>query len=748
MGVSFNYSSNAGSALFRQKPREAGFAAVMVSAMIILMVAAISAGLNGVVYYNEKSLLQKNAQNIAQYGASFLPNPKNAHDGACRLWEILKQETRFKDSRLPAGKQTGIGIYFSSAAGDKIPYVASYGRSSLPTKCSPYLDQEEPIDGVRLALPVKSITVRLEKEFKLFFVPFIPKLSLVAEATAYLAPTDVVLVIEDTNSIVSHLLEERGNLPSAFDFKEWRSCSGVSEASCTKESCSSKAISCLKGESCSAICPIIGIRKLRQCFGKVAQDIKKAALYTYDLLSSSGTFRVGVVFSTVQQGEWGWVLVPLRRHPYLRSYLGIDKERLYNSTNINYLEEFSASSRAGMVRNAGLDPDPNADVVLMPQGANASLVSHTSDLNRAESLPERTETECAAATDKYPVPSHPFLSLFSADYASGFKGDLTIDSDGAPLMAEKGRGSLGKEFFFSQFRYLSNGDPYYGRFYGRSDKAVEGGQGFSGARPSKSFRLLPREGLWIQSMGKSDKKGELLPSHDYSSLKMGILKGMSLLQSALPREDGLPVRRKVILVFSDGYEYDGKLKLFAGEGPITNIGGGTRIGVERQDLSSLGYMSLEKITSQEVSDTVPMSQLNYIERKEASEGTCKFSASSLGLLPVFNISGSSSPSDYSFPPFKVGILRYQFRDIYVKDVTGRYDPSLPYFSFHDSSGSSTNSQRGSRDMLQCNTAWGFEGGRFLVSPSSDVATTGASDLYWQSIPPHVARSLFAVEIGR
>ena len=77
---------------------------------------------------------------------------------------------------------------------------------------------------------------------------------------------------------------------------------------------------------------------------------------------------------------------------------------------------------------------------------------------------------------------------------------------------------------------------------------------FKLALNSETTDIFPRDLIWLDSAGGTDANGFPNARYDHAYLNLAITRAMDLLNTAPAREDALPVRKKVVLVFSDGYE--------------------------------------------------------------------------------------------------------------------------------------------------------------------------------------------------
>ena len=162
------------------KKNERGEATVIVTAIVLILIITAATIFNRIYSFQRMGQLQSIANSLVRYGGTFLPNPLETMTQTSELWRVLK---------LQHESGAEIKYFFDSAAGDKIEIELS----------------KHPIDNSRLALPIKSFTVLLTESFSIPFMNIwnLTPFSVSAEATVHLMPSDIVIVVENSNSLLS-----------------------------------------------------------------------------------------------------------------------------------------------------------------------------------------------------------------------------------------------------------------------------------------------------------------------------------------------------------------------------------------------------------------------------------------------------------------------------------------------------------------------------------------------------------------
>lgn len=244
---------------------------------ILIFLAAVAFG--ALLLNSAKTDVSKYAKMVALYGGGYLPDPVEARDQAVRFFSILIKEHENVDmtlasNPLKAGERWGIKIYFTSAAGDMIPYNGD--RSEEAYDCDSagatggftdgagaastcfaggWLNNSQsvfqPSSSVTsagsgssifptVALPIKSMTVKIYHRFFpwTFLVslkdftgegsssyydaqsqttPGTGGIMMTAQATTQIIPADVVLAVENSASLMSPLPAAKAStLPWVF----------------------------------------------------------------------------------------------------------------------------------------------------------------------------------------------------------------------------------------------------------------------------------------------------------------------------------------------------------------------------------------------------------------------------------------------------------------------------------------------------------------------------------------------------
>ncbi len=314
-----------------------------------------------------------------------------------------------------------------------------------------------------VTLPLNKIKVELAAEVKISsFVPlqhFIgatqTTTTLVAEAEAKLTPMDIVILIDNSNSVVSPPTSDDPDDSDGFDVYN-NQVVGSSEDNVT----SKKQI------------------YTGSCFGFVNKRLKQAAIMLYDVLTSVSSNRVGVAYTNPGQGEISGLAIKLDQSPWERPAAGEDE---------------------------GVVPD----YISVPLG-----------------VVDAYSSRCAAITDDYPVPEHPF-----ADWIANID-EFWMDG-----------GNLRNRLFCVEQESCPEDKPGY---LHRFDSAQTG--------------LLPREIIWTANAGLFSATGELLEQGNINILEASInrIREELALSSAGQDSNELPNEivpaRKVILYITDGVD--------------------------------------------------------------------------------------------------------------------------------------------------------------------------------------------------
>ena len=714
-------------------------------------------------------------------------------------------------------------VYVTSSLGDKIPYngqpdteydcdqtlfTCSFpGRGgffdSPVTVVSPpptgYKGLDAPpflvtpdvgVYGRTVDLPVKSITIRIEVQFipKLLFFnlydwegvppPGGSPLTIRAEETAYLEPMDVVLLIDNSNSLNSPMhLEKADVIPSALKdpalFNEYAAhyypagvpaCQALTKAAlaiggpvpppplplgtnwvdplnngAVKDSATGKIV-----------CMNKAYLYTRQCFGEVAFNIKSAAVRAYNELSASGTYRVGVVHTMSAAPEQAHIAVPLLTHPYK-----IDSTTVACDNETN--REYYGSSQ--IVPSTCIAPDLLRDGYGISADPNAGNNGTPLYLEQPYGFRDYPSTRCAAMTkdrvldpslleDEFPVPYHPYgryytqvgalTSLFGGSSTEIYYDLFTRDiaqpvghiecHPGGQECINQNYGSSGR-FGPQNFRFR----PY-----------TTGPESDTAPLPAFPAKLTPAAVIWMKNSGYVANHGMPLSKYNYTSVQLGILRAMDMLNNAPERKDLLPVRRKLILVFTDGVDdlnHDALKGDYAINPPfvtLKGLPGQPPFSVQLADPAT-GSPIVGPYFCEDPSPIPPLPQ-----------------AYSIKVQTDINTTGGPDPKVLS--GFNLGVFFYGFSGKYynkddttspVRNLMGLIDPHQDSLYFHSPSPVDPyvylrrDCQSGPQAMRR---------GRFLTEHSTDFGIAipvGGGDVapsenpadYWKVLVPKVIRTL-------
>jgi hypothetical protein len=335
--------------------RERGAHALLIMAAAIFIVMIVAGiGLNAARYYLRKTELRSLTRVLALEGGNALPNPIAAVRAVHIFWRIQQRDLSNADMPVKFPTVT-LTTFVHSGGGDRVKVLPDdkIGADLGGGTDSANLHYPNPT-GARIELPVKYLTVRLEEKFPIFPLPFFPEdhagvpittVSIAAEAVAYMPPTDIVLVVESSGSLISPLASDSatngGDSALAQFFSQPFSYApnhSLSDSTATIPGLSDRYGSTCKDLAAGvsdAQCKMVVQRLLEQCYGESALNLKRAATLLYDLLAASGTYRVGVVHTVSTFSEQAPITVPLWTHPNLRR-CEEDANTHINDTTINY----------------------------------------------------------------------------------------------------------------------------------------------------------------------------------------------------------------------------------------------------------------------------------------------------------------------------------------------------------------------------------------------------------------------------
>lgn len=605
--------------------------------------------INAAYYYTFQRRLNSAADTIASYAGNFLPNPYLALKAAEQMKDIVTYNAIKNASTFPDNLQMTVYLdYWDVTNGSAVlKRVAATSDNATWTN----------------KLPIKSLTVSLSADFEAKAVHFydgadaaggFTTLAVTGEATTQLMPADIVLVIENSNSVISPLEDESATIVQSFN--DWKN-DTTGAASTNSDAYGSRWPKQVKK----------GRVRERQCYGQIYKDIKKAALKAYDYLTSSGTYRVGVVHTKSLYGEAGTATINITPDSYAQAY-----QRVTYSTLLD---------------------GPDADVA-----SSFNKLFYSRETNLTYGSLDYEGSRCAAMTKRaaYKVPLHPLknyaLTAFtSATLQTNLSSNLNCQGD---------------------YDTLSCADNLH--------------LGYAAAGT-----ILPRELIWIDSAGETFESGQPIPRYDYTHMQFAILKAMDMLRTAPARSDKLPVRKKVILVFTDGVET-----------PTA-----TENGVNEANID----YSFNRVSERARADTsfseTPL-QVIYPLGQNSPVFDRYCSTSNLNPIQVLtDVDGTSDPMK-NLDGMKLGVLFYGTREAFdVTDVN--LDPltRLAYLQGHPYEGATTQL---SNFRSECNTKWTANTGRFFAEASSDTvgADTGIGVHYYEQLVPQVLRSLFVSELLR
>ncbi|MCB9029518.1 MAG: hypothetical protein H6619_00570 [Deltaproteobacteria bacterium] len=731
---------------------EKAYAATLFAGVIFLMVIGTSVGINSVLYYMHKNKLEGIAKEMAAYGATFLPNPVETILQANAILEFKKQELH--ESNPAAGSSNISATYYiSSALGEfkqaPSPEIlsASPPPEIFPTVASP---------------PIKSITIKLRDSFEFNFfnitslssLPLMDHLNVVAEVTMQLVPTDIVLVIESSNSLISFMESELEGLvptiPDAFELDEWQRCEPYASQRC-KEISDGDA-----GKPWSGICPnnianihdfpddIIcaskALRYTRQCFGQVAINLKRAAITLYDLLSMSGTYRVGVVHNSASAAEQAQVTVPLLTHPYRRysgnvsagSIIGTGSGSQSSGVDTSVVDKNYGLK--GIIVNPNFTPsfqalDPSSPTEI-PKFATPATT-----LEQVYGGIDHPSTRCAAATSEseYYVPAHPFSKYFDPSYETiQFPKDLhqLPRKNGSTFDSMPTQQSYAADPERSHLRFKASGS-------GRYDPEVDLGDNLG-------VRLLPREMIWMKNSGYTFHNGVPIPRYNYNSIKFGILRAAEMLFNAPERGDKLPVRRRIILVLNDGT--DG----YFPAGSSAEVGWFDQ--TEAFNPRHITLSKREKDPNAMVIDLKDLFNTSGTDKKSiCSIGSEVFKANNVeGLYRIDDRTSPKFSNEPNLNGYKLGVLHYGFAGKnYGLDQDGiaAFGDGSAHDLFQDKLDFHTDTDESITRNL-CDNHWTSKSSKFWAEASSVMTSDPLNKPYGYTavVAPFVARSVFESEV--
>lgn len=629
---------------------EHGISVVMATGIVTLMLLFAAFAVNAARYYSYRTQLNSLATEVASYAGNYLPNPKLAYEKAWEAFSVLKDDFRTSEADLlfPEGLYMKVSLNFINAEPYEYPTPQEV---RVPIDTDENDQPEASWTQFTLMPPFKSINIEIGAPFDLNFLNFsqnvegVASITVSSESSSQLAPTDVVLVIENSNSVIS-ALEEEATDPTAALLDE-----GMSD------------IEDRKGLRSGDYGPLFNTvsKKIihgRQCFGEVTRDIKRSALLAFDLLSSSATYRVGVIhtLNTTAGGEFPLETVRITSDSYKNVYKKL----------------------------AFADPYPNPIIDVVD--SNASYGSQF-----------YPESRCATLTneDAFPVPNHPLHDLIGA----------------APIWPN-----------VDQYMWCGGNAPE------KNDILVqEACPGIPRTFKHSIAELLPRDLIWINNAGVTGESGYPLPQYDHVNMQFAIKRAIDVLKNAPKREDSLPVRRRVVLVFTDGFEKPFTTE--TGHNPSVDGTEFTRTINSIKPPSATGPdalsgYELERASVSFAVDGTPT--LNGIE-----EDYCKEGASNALITNTTHLDNTRG--------VKLGVFYYGFRG-----ATAATDP-FSVERFLPRHGTTDLTLNASKDL--CKTPWVSNRGKFLLEATpAKFPDTGKGKNMHEQIIPKAVRALFVSEI--
>lgn len=442
------------------------------------------------IYKQELLHLRGIAQRAALEGGSGLPDPV-----------LTKQKIDRAIRAVNGDGHISVEYYFTSAKGNRIPCAA------------PSVACDDTVIPSKVEFPIKSVTVKLTQTVAIhnwgyLFLGFSDWI-IEAERTVGVTPMDVVLIVENSNSLISPLAQPLPSPHHAFS----------TDANVHFE----QEFSPTYGGNISA-----AERFARACYGQTAYNVKAGAVGAYDYLSSSSQIRVAVVNPLSSNLEQAPVAVPFLTHPFARRRTTTYLSNKDSTVNAEY-------------SYFGIDYNPDA-------GPNHSYFLTQNPGDKTYLVPEEpicgqhSRTRCAALTDVFPVPKH-----FLSSELGG--GTYNMIENFFQVPGGNSNSWIGESI------PSSTEDPYWMLTFKPVNPTGTARYSYSASNPSiDTGRLLPREAIWIHNSGYQTSAGNPIPEFNYISWGLSFLKSQSMLISAPPRKDQQPVRKKVAIALADGLD--------------------------------------------------------------------------------------------------------------------------------------------------------------------------------------------------
>lgn len=579
-------------------------AAIVVVGLIMLLLCVATVVYNDLLAAARKAKLELIASEVANFAVAYLPDPLMAVEAAFARFDELTFDRRFPHKTIKALPNAKLRFYVSSALGDELCFHPKRKIGEL-YECSN--DPKDPDFGRAggVMLPIREIKVVIEDKFQSILLNLgTDKFTIRAEATSWLTPTDYVLVVENSNigispfsmsenigsgkhkgqkfSNVFDVLPPTATQPSPTlgnEYSAYANTAGWSQNLPTNL-CSDTGTK-YEQVSRDRFCSTKAERYLKQCFGEVALNMKRAALLLYDYLSASATQRVSVIFTnTVSNLEQSLVAFPLRTHPTFRDrseaegYFSsfavgpskVGRPSLDNRTNLEFPKfGVSVDPRQGLLLSDGSTVPSEHD---MPVGGErhefrCGAASYFGSNYREDDCPT-FNTSNYNQTGPFRVPLPSFFSSRSSDGQAIVDTSNKVSSEylnriytmTLGCIPDASKGTLKQRFKAlvdyegsvlsnipippSSFRYLVGG----------TELDSSGGS----VDPNKHISLLPRETIWLKPFGAiNSSSGRPEYTHHFGQLEFGIMRAFEVLRYAPRRIDRIPVRRRVIIVLSATY---------------------------------------------------------------------------------------------------------------------------------------------------------------------------------------------------
>ncbi|MBX7138120.1 MAG: hypothetical protein K1X83_09060 [Oligoflexia bacterium] len=670
---------------------ENGEGALLATATIGLLLLLMTLAFHAVTFYAQYTPLKGLATDSALHAGTFLPDPTRACEAAFDSVELYRNDFR-KSGEIRYPELTAKVTITSYSTPPNPPDLgpdpdAAPGSAPLVTPTSTVANARAECATLKDSLvpPIDSlqVSVRAAFDFNLMNVFSLASeegslFHVAARSTVRLEPTDVMLVVENSNSVVTPMeTEEPKVFATDADARAWATAipdgypfAVGSGPGSWKDSYlgwqNSETEPQYKFRPDDAPVAILNkaLLRTRQCFGGRHLHIKEAAVRLYDLLSSSASFRVGAVHTLSPSGEFNFPTIDIGTSSFASAYV---------PRPVSELNEFQRG-----VAPAG-------------DGLREKGLSHSAPMP-AYGYAEYPESRCAAITKPgqdpkyyFPMPPHPLfdeLPILAAADPSKMVGTSSASPSANPLDALK-------------------------------------------FNPDASF--LPRNLLWIASAGAGGVSGILDRRFNYTPMQFAILRARDTLVRAKARADLVPVRKRVVLVLTDGFERPGI--------DFNPLDVGTAASYTRVAQDVLDSGATAGAGTVEHYKLPPLNaEGNAIQREEPFVSNYCLSAAQ-DHLPNQNLIFEDTKVDVSnseegpSPGFKLGVLYYNEE---IPPTNTALAPGGP-IPGHDPRSPEVDAFR-----RACNTPWSNSRGRFLIE--------AAGRRYGEDLPRLVARALFNVQI--